>query len=69
MPSSQHAFVIRQHVIIKEIQTPGRVQSIQFDADGLAYKISYWHESELKTAWLHGDELIADVSKAPPVDR
>jgi hypothetical protein len=50
-------FDLGSSVIIREVQRPGRVESLLVDFLGPQYRVAYWDNSERKTVWLKADEL------------
>ena len=50
-------FELRQKVLVKEIQRPGRVEAVTVDFLGPQYRVIYWDNSERKTVWMFEDEI------------
>ena len=50
-------FNLNDRVMIKEIQRPGKVDSLMIDFLGVQYRISFWENGKRESAWLHADEL------------
>jgi hypothetical protein len=50
-------FNLSDKVIVKEVQRPGRVESLMIDFLGPQYRVAYWDNGERKTVWLNADEL------------
>jgi len=51
------AFTLRDKVLVKEVQRPGRIDSITWDSLGVSYRVVYWDNASRCTAWLYEDEL------------
>jgi hypothetical protein len=51
------AYDLGDHVILKDVQWPGRVQEIRFEGKNVWYKISYWHEMKNCCIDVAEDEL------------
>lgn len=42
--------------------TKGVVEGMMKDADGLSYKVRYWHNNERKVIWVRIDEIVGEVN-------
>lgn len=50
-------FKIGDHIIINELNLPGRVKRIQIEESGIIYEVRYFWNSEAKSVWFYEDEL------------
>jgi hypothetical protein len=50
-------FELKQRVLVKEIQRPGRIDMIQIDNLGVMYRVAVWDNGERKQIWLFDDEI------------
>lgn len=50
-------FDLQEKVLVKEIQRPGRVESLMIDYVGPQYRVAYWDNGERKSTWLGVEEL------------
>lgn len=51
------AFTLKDRVLVKEVQRPGRIDSISWDNMGVSYRVVYWDNADRKVAWLYEDEI------------
>jgi hypothetical protein len=51
------AFDLNARVMIREIQRPGKVESLMIDYLGVQYRVAFWADSKRESVWLHADEL------------
>ena len=50
-------FNLNDRVMVREVQRPGKVDALMVDYLSVQYRVSYWDNSERKSAWLNADEL------------
>lgn len=63
MTTIEFDFKIKDRVMVKEIQRPGRIDLIQVDATGISYRVAVWDNGERKAIWLYSDEIEARAWK------
>lgn len=50
-------FDLGDRVLIKEIQRPGKIESLMIDFIGVQYRVGFWDNSKRETVWLSAEEL------------
>lgn len=58
MKTLEVAYVLNDHVTIKELDRPGIIRGVQHDTSGTTYRVSFWGNGERKEIWVYADELI-----------
>lgn len=48
---------IGSKVQIKGAETQGTVTAVMLEADGLQYRVVYWHDGVRRIEWMYGFEL------------
>ncbi len=51
------AFELGQVVVVRDADIRARVDAVQFDFDGIQYRIHWWAEGQRQCTWVHAVEI------------
>ena len=64
MKREKPVFEIGDNVTVVELKRPAIVRAVQYDTQGITYRVSFWSDGERHELWVYADEIVG--KRTPP---